>query len=107
VFKAAVSGMSDVVMQVMKRNNLSNDDVAWLVPHQANNRIIETVARMADFPLERVMINIHRYGNTTAATLPLCLWDYESQLHKGDNIILTAFGGGFTWGAIYIKWAYN
>lgn len=107
VFKAAVSGMSDVVMQVMKRNNLSNDDIAWLVPHQANNRIIETVARMADFPLERVMINIHRYGNTTAATLPLCLWDYESQLHKGDNIILTAFGGGFTWGAIYIKWAYN
>lgn len=106
VFKAAVSGMSDVVTQVMTRNNLTNDDIAWLVPHQANKRIIETVARMADFPMERVMVNIQKYGNTTAATLPLCLWDWENQLNKGDNIILTAFGGGFTWGAIYIKWAY-
>ncbi|KGE87914.1 MAG: beta-ketoacyl-ACP synthase III [Phaeodactylibacter xiamenensis] len=106
VFKAAVSGMSDVVTQVMVRNNLTNDDIAWLVPHQANKRIIETVARMADFPMERVMVNIQKYGNTTAATLPLCLWDWEDQLQKGDNIILTAFGGGFTWGAIYIKWAY-
>lgn len=105
VFKAAVSGMSDVVMRVMARNHLSTDDVRWLVPHQANNRIIETVSRMADFPMERVMVNIHKYGNTTAATIPLCLWDYEDQLHKGDNIILTAFGGGFTWGAIYVKWA--
>lgn len=105
VFKAAVSGMSDVVTRVMARNHLATDDIRWLVPHQANNRIIETVARMADFPLERVMVNIHKYGNTTAATLPLCLWDYEDQLHKGDNIILTAFGGGFTWGAIYVKWA--
>lgn len=105
VFKAAVSGMSDVVTRVMARNHLATDDIRWLVPHQANNRIIETVARMADFPLERVMVNIHKYGNTTAATLPLCLWDYEDQLHKGDNIILTAFGGGFTWGAIYMKWA--
>jgi len=106
VFKAAVSGMSDVVTQVMARNNLTNDDIAWLVPHQANKRIIETVARMADFPMERVMVNIQKYGNTTAATLPLCLRDWEDQLQKGDNIILTAFGGGFTWGAIYIKWAY-
>lgn len=106
VFKAAVSGMSDVVLQVMNRNGLSADDIAWLVPHQANKRIIETVARMANFPMERVMVNIHRYGNTTAATLPLCLWDWEDQLQKGDNIILTAFGGGFTWGAIYVKWAY-
>lgn len=105
VFKAAVSGMSDVVMRVMERNHLKNDDIRWLVPHQANNRIIETVSRMADFPLERVMVNIHKYGNTTAATLPLCLWDYENQLNKGDNIILTAFGGGFTWGAMYVKWA--
>jgi 3-oxoacyl-[acyl-carrier-protein] synthase-3 len=105
VFKAAVSGMSDVVMRVMARNHLATDDVRWLVPHQANNRIIETVSRMADFPMERVMVNIHKYGNTTAATIPLCLWDYEDQLHKGDNIILTAFGGGFTWGAIYVKWA--
>jgi 3-oxoacyl-[acyl-carrier-protein] synthase-3 len=106
VFKAAVSGMSDVVTQVMARNHLTNDDIAWLVPHQANKRIIETVARMADFPMERVMVNIQKYGNTTAATLPLCLWDWEDKLQKGDNIILTAFGGGFTWGAIYIKWAY-
>lgn len=107
VFKAAVSGMSDVVMQVMKRNNLETDDINWLVPHQANHRIIETVARMADFPMERVMITINKYGNTTAATIPLCLWDYENQLKKGDNLILTAFGGGFTWGAIYLKWAYD
>lgn len=106
VFKAAVSGMSDVVTKVMKRNELVTDDIKWLVPHQANKRIIETVSRMADFPLERVMVNIHKFGNTTAGTLPLCLWDYEDQLKKGDNVILTAFGGGFTWGAIYLKWAY-
>ncbi|MEM9992383.1 MAG: beta-ketoacyl-ACP synthase III, partial [Bacteroidota bacterium] len=107
VFKAAVSGMSDVVKQVMQRNNLEVEDVAWVVPHQANMRIIESVARMANFPKERIMINIQRYGNTTAGTLPLCLWDWESRLKKGDNIILTAFGGGFTWGAIYLKWAYE
>lgn len=106
VFKAAVSGMTSVVKEVMKRNDLSNDDIKWLVPHQANKRIIETVSRMADFPMERVMLNIQKYGNTTAGTLPLCLWDYEDQLKKGDNIILTAFGGGYTWGAIYLKWAY-
>lgn len=107
VFKAAVSGMSGVVTEIMERNNLSADDVKWLVPHQANRRIIETVSKMADFPMEKVMMNIHKYGNTTAATLPLCLHDYEHDLKKGDNIILTAFGGGFTWGAIYIKWAYD
>lgn len=107
VFKAAVSGMSDVVSKVMSRNGLSNDSVAWLVPHQANKRIIQTVASMADFPLEKVMVNIEKYGNTTAATLPLCLFDWEKKLHKGDNIILTAFGGGFTWGALYLKWAYD
>ena len=106
VFKAAVSGMSDVVTQVMERNNLTAENIAWLVPHQANIRIIEAVSRMADFPMEKVMLNIQKYGNTTAGTLPLCLWDYESQLKKGDNIILTAFGGGFTWGAVYLKWAY-
>ncbi len=105
VFKAAVKGMSDVVTRIMKRNNLSIDDVNWLVPHQANRRIIETVSRMADFPMEKVMVNIHKFGNTTAGTLPLCLWDYEDQLNKGDDIILTAFGGGFTWGAVYLKWA--
>ncbi len=106
VFKAAVSGMADVVRQVMERNGLSNDDVAWLVPHQANMRIIESVSRALDFPMEKVMINIQRYGNTTAGTLPLCLWEWEDRLQPGDPIILTAFGGGFTWGAIYLKWAY-
>lgn len=107
VFKAAVSGMSNVVKEVMQRNNLDAETLNWLVPHQANIRIIQTVSRMADFPLEKVMVNIHKYGNTTAGTLPLCLWDYESQLKKGDNLILTAFGGGFTWGALYLKWAYD
>jgi 3-oxoacyl-[acyl-carrier-protein] synthase-3 len=106
VFKAAVSGMSDVVMKVMERNNLTADDVAWVVPHQANLRIIEAVARMADFPMEKVMVNIHKYGNTTAGTIPLCLWEWENQLKKGDNLILTAFGGGYTWGATWLKWAY-
>lgn len=105
VFKAAVSGMSDVVKKIMAANELETDDIRWLVPHQANRRIIETVSRMADFPMEKVMVNIHKYGNTTAGTLPLCLWDYEDQLDKGDNVILTAFGGGFTWGALYLKWA--
>lgn len=107
VFKAAVSGMSDVVKKVMARNNLDAESLDWLVPHQANIRIIQTVSKMVDFPEEKVMVNIHKYGNTTAGTLPLCLWDYESQLKKGDNIILTAFGGGFTWGALYLKWAYD
>ena len=107
VFKAAVSGMSDVVQRVMARNGLDAESLNWLVPHQANIRIIQTVAKMADFPLEKVMINIHKYGNTTAATLPLCLWDYENQLKAGDDLILTAFGGGFTWGALYLKWDYD
>ncbi|MEL6669839.1 MAG: beta-ketoacyl-ACP synthase III [Bacteroidota bacterium] len=106
VFKAAVSGMSNVVKEVMQRNDLSPGTIDWLVPHQANIRIIETVSRMADFPLEKVMINIQKYGNTTAATLPLCLWDYEDQLQKGDRLVLTAFGGGFTWGAVYLRWGY-
>lgn len=107
VFKAAIEGMSNVVTQVMKRNELPADEVAWVVPHQANLRIIEQVARYANFPMERVMVNIHKYGNTTTATIPLCLWEYEKQLKKGDNLILTAFGGGFTWGAIWVKWAYD
>lgn len=107
VFKAAIEGMSDVITKVMGRNNLDAGDVAWVVPHQANLRIIEQVARFAEFPMERVMVNIHKYGNTTTATIPLCLWEYESQLKKGDNLILTAFGGGFTWGAIWVKWAYD
>lgn len=106
VFKYAVTGMADVVQKIMKRNGLGKDDLAWLVPHQANLRIIESVAGLMDFPLKKVMINIQRYGNTTAATIPLCLWEWEDQLKKGDNVILTAFGGGFTWGAVYLKWAY-
>lgn len=106
VFKAAVSGMTDVVTRIMERNQLSIPDISWLVPHQANKRIIEAVSKMSEFPMEKVMVNIEKYGNTTAGTLPLCLADWESQLTKGDNLILTAFGGGFTWGAIYLKWAY-
>jgi 3-oxoacyl-[acyl-carrier-protein] synthase-3 len=105
VFKAAVKGMSEVVQEVMQRNHLTTENVKWLVPHQANKRIIDTVARMADFPIEKVMINIDKYGNTTSATIPLCLWEWQNQLKAGDNLILTAFGGGFTWGAIYLKWA--
>ncbi len=106
VFKAAVKAMSSSVIEVMKRNNLTKDDIAWVVPHQANMRIIDAVANMLDFPKDRVMQTIENYGNTTAATLPICLNDYEERLKKGDNVILTAFGGGFTWGASYLKWAY-
>ncbi len=90
----------------MVRNGLQTDDIKWLIPHQANIRIIEAVADMLKFPMERVTINIHKYGNTTAGTLPICLWEWENQFKKGDNIMLTAFGGGFTWGATYLKWAY-
>lgn len=106
VFKFAVTNMADVSAKIMEQNNLTSDDVAWLVPHQANLRIIDATANRMGLPPEKVMINIQKYGNTTAGTLPLCLWDYESQLKKGDNIILSAFGGGFTWGAVYLKWAY-
>ncbi len=107
VFKVAVSKMSDVALEMMEKHNLSSDEIDWLVPHQANNRIIEATARRMNLPREKVMINIERYGNTTAATIPLCLWEWEKQLKKGDNLILTAFGGGYTWGAIYLKWAYD
>ncbi|MBC5994407.1 beta-ketoacyl-ACP synthase III [Pontibacter cellulosilyticus] len=107
VFKFAVKGMADVSAEVMERNNLTGDDVAWLVPHQANKRIIEATANRMGLSNEKVMLNIHKYGNTTSGTIPLCLWEYESQLKKGDNIVLAAFGGGFTWGAIYLKWAYD
>ena len=106
VFKFAVTNMADVAAQVMERNHLTHDDVAWLVPHQANKRIIDaTAARMGVGP-DKVMLNIQHYGNTTNGTIPLCLADYESQLKKGDNLILAAFGGGFTWGSVYLKWAY-
>ncbi|MFK7757087.1 MAG: beta-ketoacyl-ACP synthase III [Flavobacteriales bacterium] len=106
VFKAAVTKMADVSAEIMEKNNLTSDDVNWLVPHQANLRIIDATARRMGLTSEKVMINIHKYGNTTAGTIPLCLADWESQLNKGDNIILSAFGGGFTWGAVYLKWAY-
>ncbi|MBT7304951.1 MAG: ketoacyl-ACP synthase III [Bacteroidetes bacterium] len=107
VFKFAVSKMADVSEQIMQRNNLTGDDVNWLVPHQANKRIIDATSRRMNLPQDKVMLNIHRYGNTTSATLPLCLFDYENQLKKGDNIVFAAFGGGFTWGSIYVKWAYD
>lgn len=107
VFKYAVSGMADVSEKIMERNNLSHDDINWLVAHQANKRIIDATASRMGLSEEKVLVNIHRYGNTTSATLPLLLSDFENQLKKGDNIIFAAFGGGFTWGAIYLKWAYN
>ncbi|MES2780437.1 MAG: beta-ketoacyl-ACP synthase III [Bacteroidota bacterium] len=107
VFKYAVSGMADVSAQIMERNNLTADDVSWLVPHQANLRIIDATAERMGLPKDKVMINIDHFGNTTNGTLPLCLWEWEKKLKKGDNLILSAFGGGFTWGAIYLKWAYN
>ncbi|HZW77837.1 MAG TPA: beta-ketoacyl-ACP synthase III [Flavobacteriaceae bacterium] len=107
VFKFAVSNMADVCEKVMLRNNLTGEDVDWLVPHQANKRIIDATASRMKLPDEKVMMNIHKYGNTTSATLPLCLVDYEKHLKKGDNLIFASFGGGFTWGAIYLKWAYN
>ncbi len=106
VFKFAVKGMADVSYELMQRNKLTGDDIAWLVPHQANLRIIDATANRMGLPKEKVMINIEKYGNTTAGTIPLCLWDWEDKLKKGDNIILAAFGGGFTWGATWVKWAY-
>ncbi|GAB2548810.1 beta-ketoacyl-ACP synthase III [Spirosoma aerophilum] len=106
VFKFAVKNMADVSAEIMERNHLSGNDVAWLVPHQANKRIIDATAHRMGIQTDKVMMNIHKYGNTTAATIPLCLFDYESQLKKGDNLVLAAFGGGFTWGAAYVKWAY-
>ncbi len=106
VFKFAVTKMADISLKLMEKNQLTADQVAWVVPHQANMRIIEASAKRLGMPLDKVMINIQKYGNTTNATIPLCLWDYEKQLNKGDNIILTAFGGGFTWGAVWLKWGY-
>lgn len=106
VFKFAVKGMADISYELLQKNNLTGDDIAWLVPHQANLRIIDATADRMGLPKEKVMINIQRYGNTTSGTIPLCLWEWEKQLKKGDNIVLAAFGGGFTWGATLIKWAY-
>jgi 3-oxoacyl-[acyl-carrier-protein] synthase-3 len=106
VFKAAVKGMADVSAQLLERNNLTGNDIAWLVPHQANRRIIDATANRMGLSPDKVMVNIHKYGNTTAATIPLCLWEWESKLKKGDQLVLAAFGGGFTWGATLVKWAY-
>ncbi|MDR2885622.1 MAG: ketoacyl-ACP synthase III [Rikenellaceae bacterium] len=107
VFKAAVSNMGDTAAELMRRHKLSAEDITYLVPHQANLRIIDATAHRIGLPAEKCMINIQKYGNTTAGTLPICLWDYESRLKKGDNLILAAFGGGYTWGALYLKWAYD
>jgi 3-oxoacyl-[acyl-carrier-protein] synthase-3 len=107
VFKFAVTGMADVAAEIMERNGLKADDIAWLVPHQANKRIIDATRDRAGLPEDKVMVNIDRYGNTTNATIPLCLWEWEKQLKPGDNLILAAFGGGFTWGSIWLQWAYE
>lgn len=107
VFKFAVTNMAEVAAEVLQRNNLTGDDVDWLVPHQANLRIIDATRARIDLPKEKVMVNIQKYGNTTAGTIPLCLWEWENKLKKGDNLILAAFGGGFTWGSVYLKWAYD
>lgn len=107
VFKFAVSNMADVAAEIMEKNNLKPDDIAYLVPHQANLRIIDATGRRMGISPDKVLVNIERYGNTTTATIPLCMWDFEKKLRKGDNIILAAFGGGFTWGSIWLKWAYD
>ncbi|MGI6322368.1 MAG: beta-ketoacyl-ACP synthase III [Bacteroidales bacterium] len=107
VFKFAVVNMADIAVEIMEKNNLKSEDIAWLIPHQANLRIIEATGKRMGLPPEKIMVNIQNYGNTTAATIPLCMWEYEKQLRKGDVIILAAFGGGFTWGSMYLKWAYD
>lgn len=107
VFKHAVTNMADTAVEIMEKNDLKPDDIAWLVPHQANLRIIDATGRRMGLEPEKVMVNIQKYGNTTSATIPLCLYEWENQLHKGDNLILAAFGAGFTWGAVWLKWAYD
>jgi 3-oxoacyl-[acyl-carrier-protein] synthase-3 len=107
VFKTAVSNMADVAVEMMQKHQITADQLSWVVPHQANMRIIDAVGRRMGIDKGQVMVNIQKYGNTTAATIPLCLYDYENQLKKGDNIILVAFGAGFTWGTVYLKWAYD
>jgi len=107
VFKFAVSSMADIAVEIMQKNNLKSEDIAFLVPHQANLRIIDATGRRMGLSADKIMINIENYGNTTAATIPLCIWEYENRLKKGDVIILAAFGGGFTWGSVYLKWAYD
>jgi 3-oxoacyl-[acyl-carrier-protein] synthase-3 len=107
VFKFAVTNMADVSAQIAERNNLKAQDIDWLVPHQANKRIIDATAQRVGITADKVMMNIERYGNTTGGTIPLLLWDYEKKLKKGDNLIMSAFGGGFTWGSVFVRWAYN
>ncbi len=107
VFKQAVTQMGDISVELMERNNLTFEDIAWVVPHQANMRIIDATARRIGLGMDKVMVNIEKYGNTSTATIPLCLWEWEQRLHKGDNLILTAFGAGFTWGSIWLKWGYD
>jgi 3-oxoacyl-[acyl-carrier-protein] synthase-3 len=107
VYKFAVARMAEISAELMERNKLTNKEVDWLVPHQANRRIIEATASRMGLPMDRVMMTIHKYGNTTAATIPLCLWDYESRLKTGDKLIIAAFGGGFTWAGLYLTWAYD
>lgn len=107
VYKFAVTNMAEVAAQVAERNNLTKENISWLVPHQANKRIIDATASRVGIAEDHVMMNIERYGNTTAGTIPLLLWDYETKLKKGDNLLMAAFGGGFTWGAVYVKWAYD
>ncbi|MEQ8684506.1 MAG: beta-ketoacyl-ACP synthase III [Imperialibacter sp.] len=107
VYKFAVTNMAEVAAEIMERNSLTSDNVDWLVPHQANKRIIDATAKRMGVGEEKVMLNIQKYGNTTSGTIPLCLWDYEKQLKKGDNLVLAAFGGGFTWGSVYVKWSYD
>jgi 3-oxoacyl-[acyl-carrier-protein] synthase-3 len=107
VFKFAVTNMAEVSAQLVERNKLTAEDISWLVPHQANKRIIDATAQRVGITEDKVMMNIERYGNTTGGTIPLLLWDYEKQLKKGDNLIMSAFGGGFTWGAVFVRWAYN
>jgi 3-oxoacyl-[acyl-carrier-protein] synthase-3 len=107
VYKFAVTNMAEISAEIVERNNLKPEEIAWLVPHQANKRIIDATASRVGIPQDKVMMNIERYGNTTSGTIPLLLWDFEKKLKKGDNLILAAFGGGFTWGAIWLKWSYN
>ena len=107
VFKYAVRDMSDACRQVMKHNGLTPDNIDWVIPHQANIRIIDAVTRQLNISPEKVLVNIERYGNTTAGTLPLCVWNFEDRLKKGDNLLFTAFGAGFSWGAVYVKWGYD
>jgi 3-oxoacyl-[acyl-carrier-protein] synthase-3 len=107
VYKFAIARMAEVAAELIRRNGLSNEDIDWLVPHQANRRIIEATAERLNMPMERVMVTIHKFGNTTAATIPICLWDYEAALKPGDRLLMAAFGGGFTWAGAYLTWAYD